>query len=194
MARWRRCRRRSLARCDQERRCAGRGRAGAGRGGDHGDDLSAGVGQGPARQAAINAGLPVEVPATTINKVCGSGLKAVALAAAHGSARRRRDRRRGRHGEHDRRALRPAEGALRLPHGPRRDRSTDDRTTAYVRRSRLHMGITAENIAERVRDHPRGAGRVRGASSQQRAARRSRRASSRTRSCRSRSREEGRRR
>jgi acetyl-CoA C-acetyltransferase len=43
--------------------------------------LSAGVGQGPARQAAINAGLPVEVPATTINKLCGSGLKAVALAA-----------------------------------------------------------------------------------------------------------------
>ncbi len=44
--------------------------------------LSAGVGQGPARQAAIAAGLPVEVPATTINKLCGSGLKAVALAAA----------------------------------------------------------------------------------------------------------------
>jgi acetyl-CoA C-acetyltransferase len=43
--------------------------------------LSAGVGQGPARQAAIGAGLPVEVPATTINKLCGSGLKAVALAA-----------------------------------------------------------------------------------------------------------------
>ena len=43
--------------------------------------LSAGVGQGPARQAAIAAGLPVEVPATTINKLCGSGLKAIALAA-----------------------------------------------------------------------------------------------------------------
>ncbi len=43
--------------------------------------LSAGVGQGPARQAAIGAGLPVEVPATTINKLCGSGLKAIALAA-----------------------------------------------------------------------------------------------------------------
>ncbi len=43
--------------------------------------LTAGLGQGPARQAAIGAGLPVEVPATTINKLCGSGLKAVALAA-----------------------------------------------------------------------------------------------------------------
>jgi acetyl-CoA C-acetyltransferase len=46
-----------------------------------GQVLTAGVGQNPARQAAIKAGLPVEVPATTINKVCGSGLKAVMLAA-----------------------------------------------------------------------------------------------------------------
>lgn len=43
--------------------------------------LTAAVGQGPARQAVIGAGLPVEVPATTINKLCGSGLKAIALAA-----------------------------------------------------------------------------------------------------------------
>lgn len=43
--------------------------------------LQAGLGQNPARQAAINAGLPVEIPALTINKVCGSGLKAVILAA-----------------------------------------------------------------------------------------------------------------
>ncbi len=46
-----------------------------------GQVLTAGVGQNPARQAAIEAGLPVEVPAMTINKVCGSGLKAVHLAA-----------------------------------------------------------------------------------------------------------------
>jgi acetyl-CoA C-acetyltransferase len=43
--------------------------------------LTTAVGQGPARQAAIGAGLPVEVPATTVNKLCGSGLKAIALAA-----------------------------------------------------------------------------------------------------------------
>ena len=43
--------------------------------------LTAGLGQGPARQAAIAAGLPVEVPATTVNKLCGSGLKTVAMAA-----------------------------------------------------------------------------------------------------------------
>jgi acetyl-CoA C-acetyltransferase len=42
--------------------------------------LSAGVGQAPARQAALFAGLPEGVPCTTLNKVCGSGLKAVMLA------------------------------------------------------------------------------------------------------------------
>jgi acetyl-CoA C-acetyltransferase len=45
-----------------------------------GQVLAAGVGQNPARQAAIGAGLPVEVPALTLNKVCGSGMKAVHLA------------------------------------------------------------------------------------------------------------------
>lgn len=43
--------------------------------------LPAGVGQNPARQAAIHAGLPDEIGSTTINKVCGSGMKAVMLAA-----------------------------------------------------------------------------------------------------------------
>jgi acetyl-CoA C-acetyltransferase len=46
-----------------------------------GNVLSAGLGQNPARQAAIFGGLPAEVGAMTINKVCGSGLKAAALAA-----------------------------------------------------------------------------------------------------------------
>jgi acetyl-CoA C-acetyltransferase len=46
-----------------------------------GQVLTAGSGQNPARQAAIHAGLPHAVPAMTINKVCGSGLKAVMLAA-----------------------------------------------------------------------------------------------------------------
>jgi acetyl-CoA C-acetyltransferase len=55
-----------------------------------GQVLTAGVGQNPARQSSIKAGLPVAVPAMTINKVCGSGLKAVMLAAqsiANGDAR-----------------------------------------------------------------------------------------------------------
>jgi len=46
-----------------------------------GQVLTAGVGQNPARQAALKAGLPDMVPAMTINKVCGSGLKATHLAA-----------------------------------------------------------------------------------------------------------------
>ena len=46
-----------------------------------GNVIQAGLGQNVARQAAVKAGLPVEVPAMTINKVCGSGLRAVALAA-----------------------------------------------------------------------------------------------------------------
>jgi acetyl-CoA C-acetyltransferase len=43
--------------------------------------LPAGLGQAPARQAAIGAGIPVGTPATTVNKMCGSGMKAVMLAA-----------------------------------------------------------------------------------------------------------------
>jgi len=59
----------------------------AGAGGEHVDEVimgnvvAAGLGQNPARQAAILAGIPASVGATTINKVCGSGLKAVMLAA-----------------------------------------------------------------------------------------------------------------
>jgi acetyl-CoA C-acetyltransferase len=46
-----------------------------------GNVLSAGIGQAPARQAAIYAGVPTSVPATTVSKVCGSGLMAVVLGA-----------------------------------------------------------------------------------------------------------------
>ena len=46
-----------------------------------GNVVSAGLGQNPARQAAIGAGLPISTGSTTVNKVCGSGLKAVMLAA-----------------------------------------------------------------------------------------------------------------
>ncbi len=55
-----------------------------------GSVVQAGVGQAPARQASLGAGIPASVPCTTINKVCGSGLKSVMLAAtqiAAGEAR-----------------------------------------------------------------------------------------------------------
>ena len=46
-----------------------------------GQVLQAGAGQGPARQASINAGVPKESPAWSLNQLCGSGLRAVALGA-----------------------------------------------------------------------------------------------------------------
>jgi acetyl-CoA C-acetyltransferase len=55
-----------------------------------GNVLSAGIGQAPARQAAIAAGLPTSIPSTTLNKMCGSGMRAVMLGADQilaGSAR-----------------------------------------------------------------------------------------------------------
>jgi len=51
--------------------------------------LPAGLGQNPARQAALQGGLPDTVSAMTINMVCGSGLKAVALAAQESAAGRK---------------------------------------------------------------------------------------------------------
>jgi acetyl-CoA C-acetyltransferase len=46
-----------------------------------GNVLSAGIGQAPARQASIFAGIPASVPTTTVSKVCGSGLQAVVFGA-----------------------------------------------------------------------------------------------------------------
>ena len=67
--------------------------------------LPAGQGQAPARQAGFAAGLPKEVPATTLNKMCGSGMKAVML--AHDALRAGSWQRAGgrRDGEHVERAL-----------------------------------------------------------------------------------------
>src|SRR5262245_42656071 len=45
-----------------------------------GQVLTSGVGQAPARQASLKSGIPTNVPCTTVNKVCGSGMKAVMLA------------------------------------------------------------------------------------------------------------------
>jgi acetyl-CoA C-acetyltransferase len=67
-----------------------------------GNVVSAGLGQNPARQAAIFGGLPPEVGAMTVNKVCGSGLKAVA---------------RRRHGIDDQRSLPFAAGTQGIPSG-----------------------------------------------------------------------------
>ena len=80
-----------------------------------GQVIQAGAGQAPARQAALKGGLPEGVSATTINKVCGSGMKAVMLGAASiraGDAERDRGRR---DGEHEPGAVPAARGSGRLP-------------------------------------------------------------------------------
>ena len=79
--------------------------------------LPAGQGQAPARQAALAAGLPQAVPCTTVNKMCGSGMKAIMLAhdiLCAGSARIGAC---GRHGKHEQRPLSARSREIRLPHG-----------------------------------------------------------------------------
>jgi acetyl-CoA C-acetyltransferase len=111
--------------------------------------LQAGLGQNVARQAAIQAGLPIEVPSMTINKVCGSGLKAVNLAAqaiacgdaeiivAGGTENMSRAPY----------ALNKARFGYRMGH----DQIVDTMITdgLWCAMNDYHMGITAENIAER---------------------------------------------
>lgn len=116
-----------------------------------GNVLQAACGQNPARQAAIKAGIPPEIPSYTVNKVCASGLKAVGLAAQ---------------------AIRAGDGQVYLAGGmesmsraPYAERKT--RWGARLGHSQfvdvmiedglwcafndIHMGITAENIAEQWR-------------------------------------------
>ena len=115
-----------------------------------GNVLPAGVGQGPGRQVAIAAGVPVEIPAYSLNMVCGSGMKAVMNAATTIAA-----------GKADLIAAGGSEvmsGAPYLVNGKVRGGCKmgdmkmidhmiyDALTDAY---GGMHMGITAENVAER---------------------------------------------
>ncbi len=113
-----------------------------------GNVITAGLGQNPARQASIKAGLPVECTAMTINIVCGSGLKAVALAANQIKA-----------GEADIVVAGGMENMSAAPYasfgtrwGARMNATTmvdctvnDGLWDAF---NNYHMGITAENVAE----------------------------------------------
>lgn len=116
-----------------------------------GQVLQGGCGQNPARQAAIGAGIPDHLPSWTVNKVCGSGLKSVAIGALNIAA-----------GEADMivaggmesmsRApyfLEKARGGYRMGNGVLEDSILTDALTDAFRG--IHMGITAENIAERYR-------------------------------------------
>ncbi|WP_426348898.1 acetyl-CoA C-acetyltransferase [Alloiococcus sp. CFN-8] len=113
-----------------------------------GNVIQAGLGQNVARQAAVKAGLPVEIPAMTINMVCGSGLRTVSLAAqliklgdadivvAGGT-------------ENMSQApyvLKNARWGQRMGDGKMVDSMINDALTDAF--NNIHMGITAENIAE----------------------------------------------
>ncbi|MCK9237880.1 MAG: acetyl-CoA C-acetyltransferase [Thiopseudomonas sp.] len=114
-----------------------------------GQVLTAGSGQNPARQAALKAGLPVSVPALTLNKVCGSGLKAVHLAA---QAIRCGDAQVVIAGGQENMSLAPyvlpkARTGLRMGHAQMLDSMIED--GLWDAFNDYHMGITAENIVDR---------------------------------------------
>lgn len=116
-----------------------------------GQILQAGCGQNPARQAAIGSGIPDHVPSFTVNKLCGSGLKSVALGALAIAA-----------GEADMIVAGGMENMSRAPYLLDKARSgyrmgngiledsilKDALTDAFYG---IHMGITAENIADQYR-------------------------------------------
>jgi len=114
-----------------------------------GQILTAGAGQNPARQAAVNSGLPYEVPSMSLNKLCGSGLKAVHLAAqaiALGDADLVLA------GGQESMSLAPfvvhkARTGLGLGHAMMDDTLLRDGLTDAFHN--YHMGITVENLAER---------------------------------------------
>ena len=111
-----------------------------------GQTLTAGAGQNPARQAAIAAGLPNTVPAMTINKVCGSGLKALHLGA---QAIRCGDAEAIIAGGQESMSLAPyvmpgARTGLRMGHAKLVDSMIQD--GLWDAFNDYHMGITAENL------------------------------------------------
>lgn len=113
-----------------------------------GNVIQAGLGQNPARQAAINAGIPQEIPAWTLNMVCGSGLKATELAA---KAIQAGDAEIVIAGGMESMSLAPylldkARTGYRMGNSTIIDSMiTDGLWDAF---NDVHMGITAENVAE----------------------------------------------
>ncbi|MFP9006828.1 beta-ketoacyl synthase N-terminal-like domain-containing protein, partial [Pseudomonas aeruginosa] len=117
--------------------------------GSLGQVLTAGSGQNPASQRAIKAGLPVGVPAMTLNKVCGSGLKALHLGA---QAIRCGDAEVIVAGGQENMSLAPyvmpgARTGLRMGHAKLVDSMIED--GLWDAFNDYHMGITAENLAEK---------------------------------------------
>lgn len=116
-----------------------------------GNVLQAGNGQNPARQAAIKAGIPVEVPAATLNTLCGSGLHAVALAynsilAEDGSIILAGGMESMTNAPY---LLRNARKGYKLGNGELVDSLIGDGLTCAI--NDYHMGLTAENVAEKYK-------------------------------------------
>ncbi len=114
-----------------------------------GQVLTAGSGQNPARQTAIHAGLPAGMPSFTLNKVCGSGLKALHLAA---QAIRCGDAEVVIAGGQENMSLAPyvmpgVRTGLRMGHGKVVDSMIED--GLWDAFNDIHMGITAENLVEK---------------------------------------------
>ncbi|MDE3738770.1 acetyl-CoA C-acetyltransferase [Pseudomonas resinovorans] len=114
-----------------------------------GQVLTAGSGQNPARQAAILAGLPHEVPAMTLNKLCGSGLKALHLGV---QAIRCGDAEVIIAGGQENMSLAPyilpaARTGMRMGHAKALDTMIHDGLTDAF--NGYHMGVTAENLVEK---------------------------------------------
>ncbi|WP_348624618.1 acetyl-CoA C-acetyltransferase [Paenibacillus peoriae] len=114
-----------------------------------GNVLQAGNGQNPARQAALKAGIPIDVPETTINTVCGSGLHAVALAynsilAEQGNIVLAGGMESMSNAPY---LLRNARNGYKLGNGELVDSLVADGLTCPI--NHYHMGITAENVAEK---------------------------------------------
>jgi acetyl-CoA C-acetyltransferase len=115
-----------------------------------GNVIQAGAGMNPARQAAIKSGIAKEVPSYTVNKVCGSGLKAIALAA---QAIRAGDSNLLLAGGVESMSTSPyllknARWGYRLGNGELVDSMIHDGLSCSLS-NYIHMGVTAENIAER---------------------------------------------
>lgn len=113
-----------------------------------GNVIQAGLGQNPARQASMNAGIPMEVPSWTLNKVCGSGLKTIVCAA---QAIMTGDADIVVAGGMESMSLAPyvlnkARTGLRMGNDTIVDSMINDALTDAF--DKIHMGITAENIAE----------------------------------------------
>lgn len=111
-----------------------------------GQILAAGAGQNPARQASVNAGIPVEVPAWGMNQLCGSGLRAVALGAQAIA-----------NGDSEIVIAGGQESMSQAPHASNLRNGTKMGNTQFVDTmifdaltdgfKGYHMGVTAENIA-----------------------------------------------